>query len=107
MSYKLTRADHLLDDQGLAQIDLDVAVAQIEEEARVAIRAIRLAASAKDDEERRDYLRVVLDSFIAILTQKERARIAAGNIDVAQRELRRLHLIPSGSKWAGADAAVA
>jgi hypothetical protein len=107
VSYKLTQADRLLDEQGLCQVDLDAAIERIEKEAKAALTAIRLAAFAEDDEERRDYLRVILDSFMAIVRQKEIARLAAGNIAVTQIELRRLHLVPAASRWAQSRSQVA
>lgn len=107
MSYKSTRADHYLDDQGMLQVDLDAALNHIEREMRVALKAIRLTAAASTDEDRREYLLVVLDAFSMALRHKELARVAAGDMDISRRELRRLHLVPSESRWAGAEAQVA
>lgn len=77
----------LLDDQGERQMDLDIALERIHENARVALNALKLAAAAKDADERTDYLLVALDAFKDILHAKEAARIASGDMAVARRRL--------------------
>ncbi|HKY60537.1 MAG TPA: hypothetical protein VJP59_05945 [Gemmatimonadota bacterium] len=102
MSYKPTLADRHLDEQSMSQVDLDGALLGIEGSYRMILRSLRLAVGAKDWEEARDYLATASEALRDGVQHKELARIAAGNIAVATLELRRLHLVPTTSKYAEA-----
>lgn len=97
MRANLTKVDRILDDQGENQIDLDCALEQIQAECVVAMTAIRLAATAEDPVDRVEYLLAALDAFKGVVSAKELARVASGQVAIAREQIRKLHLIiPTG-----------